>query len=210
MLARLTAPADTWELIWSWVGRVLVVNLGLAVTNLPLLAALAVVDRPWDFPVFFGVLAVGLGPSLAAAFAHLHGLPFVRSYLRYFGRAALRWAVVVGGAGVLAADVVALHDADPGALLVPMLVVLAALLLAAGILWLAMLPLELELDLGRGGGIRAALWTAVRRWPLSLLGLAVLAAAAVAVNQAPVLGLATLPGCALFVVWHNSRAALTT
>jgi len=204
VLARLTAPADIWELIWSWVGKVLVLNLGLAVTNLPLLLALSIVDRPWRYPVFFAVLCLGLGPSLAAAFAHLHGASFVRAYRRHFGRAALRGSVVVGGAGVLVADVVALHDADPGALLVPMLVVLAVLLLAAGTLWLAMLPLE------HPGGVRAALWTALRRWPLSLLSLAVLAAAVVAVNQAPVLGLATVPGCALFVVWHNSRAALTT
>lgn len=204
MLARLTAPADTWELIWTWVGRVLVVNLGLAVTNLPLLLALAVVDRPWDYPVFFGALCLGLGPSLAASFACLHGGPFVRSYLRHFGRAALRWSAVVGVVGVLAADVVALHDADPGALLVPMLAVMAVLLLAAGLLWLAMLPLE------HRGGVREALWTALRRWPLSLLSLTVLVAAVAAVNQAPVLGLATMPGCALFVIWHNSRAALTT
>jgi uncharacterized membrane protein YesL len=189
MLARLTAPADTWELIWTWVGKVLVINLGLTVTNLPLLLALSIVDRPWRYPVFFAVLCLGL---------------FLRAYRRHFGRAALRGSVVVGGAGVLAVDVVALHDADPGALLVPMLVVLAVLLLAAGTLWLAMLPLE------HPGGVRAALWTALRLWPLSLLSLAVLAATVVAVNQAPVLGLATVPGCALFVVWHNSRAALTT
>ncbi|GAA1571199.1 hypothetical protein GCM10009827_111330 [Dactylosporangium maewongense] len=204
MLARLNAPADTWELIWAWVGRVLVVNLGLAVTNLPLLLALSVVDRPWRSPVFFAVLSLGLGPSLAAAFAHLHGDPFVRSYRRHFARAALRWSVVVAGLGILAADVVALHDADPGALLVPMLAVLALLLLAAGVLWLAMLPLH------HPGGARGALWVAVRRWPLSLLSITVLAAAAAAVNQAPVAGLATVPGCALLVAWHNSRVALTT
>jgi uncharacterized membrane protein YesL len=204
MLARLTAPADTWELVWTWVGRVLVVNLGLAVTNLPLLLALSIVDRPERYPVFFAVLCLGLGPSLAAAFGHLRGESFVRSYRRHFTRATLRWSAVVGAVGVLAADVVALHDADPGALLVPMLVVMAVLALAAGVLWLAMLPLE------HRGGVRAALWTALRRWPLSLLSLAVLVVAVAAVNQAPVLGLATVPGCALFVVWHNSQAALTT
>jgi hypothetical protein len=202
MLARLTAPADTWDLIWTWVGRVLVVNVGLVVTNLPLLLALSIVDQPWRYPVFFAALTPGLGPSLAAAFAHLDGIPFIRAYRRHFGRAVLRWSVVAGGTGVLVVDVVALHDADPGALLVPMLVVAALLMLAGGIIWLAMLPLE------HGGGVRVALWAALRRWPLSLLSLTVLAAAVVAVNQAPVLGLATVPGCALFVVWHNSRAAV--
>jgi uncharacterized membrane protein YesL len=195
--------AERWGLVWTWTGRILVVNLGVAGTNGPLLLALAVVDRPWRYPVFFAVLALGLGPSLAAAFAHLHGSPFVRSYRRHFVRAGLRWSVVVAGLGVLGADVVALHDADPGAVLVPMLTVLAVLLLAAGLVWLAMLPL------GHPGGPRAALWVAVRRWPLSLLSLTVLAAAAAAVNQAPLLGLSTVPGCALLVIWHNSRAAVT-
>ena len=202
MLARLNTTADTWETIWTWVGRILTINLGLAVTNLPLLVALAVVDRPWDYPVFFGLLSLGLGPSLAAAFGYLDGASFTRSYLRHFGRALPRWAVVVGGVGVLATDVVALHAATPGALLVPMLIVLAALMTGTGILTLASLPQE------RPIGLRLALYTTVRRWPLTLLNLTVLATAAILVNQSPLLGLATVPGCALTVVWTNARAAL--
>jgi hypothetical protein len=109
---------------------------------------------------------------------------------------------VVGGLAVLATDVVALHAATPGALLVPMLIVLAALMTGTGILTLAALPQE------RPTGVRLALYTTVRRWPLTLLNLTVLATAAILVNQSPLLSLATIPGCALTVVWTNARAAL--
>lgn len=203
MLTRLTASADTWDLVWSWVGRVLKLNLGIAVTNLPLLAGLLAVEEPWRYPVFFGLLSLGLGPSLAAAFAALEGFGFVRSYRRYFGRALLRWSVVVAGLGILFADMAALHSAAPGALLVPMLAVLAAILLSSGLLALALLPVRPEVRL------RFAVYTAVRRWPLSLLSLGVSAVAVVVVNQAPLAGLATVPGCALFVIWANSRASLS-
>lgn len=159
-------------------------------------------DRPWHYPAFFAVLCLGVGPSLAAAFGYLDGTPFVRSYLRHLRRSLPRWSIVVGGLGVVIADVVTLHDAMPGALLVPMLVVLAVLLVAAGVLAQAALSLRPD------AGLRFVLAATVHRWWLSLLSLVMLAAAAVTVNQAPLLGLATVPGCALIVVWTNSRAAL--
>jgi hypothetical protein len=202
MLDRLTASADTWDLLWSWVGRVLTVNAGVAVTNLPLLAALAAIHRPWQFPLLFAVLGLGVGPSLAAAFGYLDGGGFVACYRRLFGRSLLRWSVVVAGLAVLATDAVGLHANRPGALLVPMFVVLAALLLAAGVLAQAALVARPD------AGWRFAAYAAVRHGGLSLLSLVLLAGTAVVVSQRPLLGLATLPGCALIVVWHNSRASL--
>ena len=68
---RVNVSASSWDLIWSHVHRVLVINLALAVSNLPLLAALAVVAEPWRYPGFFAILSLGIGPSLAAAFAYL-------------------------------------------------------------------------------------------------------------------------------------------
>ncbi len=213
---RLNVSAEIWETIWSYVHRVLVINLGVAVTNLPLLLALAVVERPWQYPVFFGLLAVGLGPSLAAAFTYLHGagerdrptvMAFARGYRRFAYRAAVRWSVTVALLGVLVTDIVTLHDSAMGGLLVPLQAIMAVIVLAAGVLWVASLPLHPDMGLRRG--LATAAYTAVNRWWLSLTSLAVLAAAAVAVNQAPVLGLATLPGCALIVTWANSRAAVS-
>ena len=43
---RVNVSASSWDLIWSHVHRVLVINLALTVSNLPLLAALAVVAEP--------------------------------------------------------------------------------------------------------------------------------------------------------------------
>lgn len=216
LTGRLNVSTDAWETIWSYLHRVLVINLGVAITNLPLFVALAVVERPWQYPMFFGLLALGLGPSLAAAFTYLHGsgdrdrptvMEFARAYRRVAGRATARWAVTITLLGVLVTDIVALHDSTMGALLVPLLAVTSVLVLAAGLLAVACLALHPEMGLRRS--LATAAYTAVSRWWLSLTSLTVLTAAAVAVNQAPVLGLATLPGCALIVTWANSRAALS-
>jgi uncharacterized membrane protein YesL len=216
LTGRLNVSADAWETIWSYLHRVLVINLGVAIMNLPLFVALAVVQRPWQYPVFFGVLALSLGPSVAAAFSYLHGsgdhdrptvLELARAYRRFAGRAVARWAITVALFGVLVTDIVALHDSTTGALLVPLLAVTSVLVLAAGVLSLAGLALHPEMGLRRS--LATAAYTAVSRWWLSLTSLTVLTVAAVAVNQAPVLGLATLPGCALIVTWANSRTALS-
>lgn len=215
-VSRLNVGADSWELIWSYAHRVLVVNLGLVVANLPLLVALAVVAQPLRYPVFFGLLSLGVGPSLAAAFGYLRSAEtgerasvgeFVRAYRRQAARATARWTITVGLLAVLAADLVLLHDASGGALLVPPLAVTAVLVLAGGILSLALLPLRPDLRLVPS--LRIAAFAAVRHWWLTLLSLALLLVAVLAVNQAPLLGLATVPGCALVVTWTNSRVALT-
>ncbi|MFI5842111.1 hypothetical protein ACIA8K_20595 [Catenuloplanes sp. NPDC051500] len=197
----------TWELIWSFVRRALTLNLALAVANLPLLFALAVVSEPLSYPLFFLLLTVSIGPSVAAAFGYLHGdLSFVAAYRRFFRAALLRWTLVVTLTGVLIADIVALHDRTLGAYLVPLFAVLSVLVLSAGVVSLALLPLRPGLRFW--AGLLTSAYAAVRRWWLTALTLLALTAAAVAVNQAPILGLATLPGCALILAWANSAASL--
>ncbi|MFV2126911.1 DUF624 domain-containing protein [Micromonospora sp. LOL_013] len=215
LTARINVGADTWSTIWSLVHRVLVVNLGLAVANLPLLVALAVVAQPWRYPVFFGLLSVSVGPAVAAAFGYLRQAEdddrapvreYFRAYRRNFAAATRRWAAATALIAVLVTDIVWLHDAGWPAVLVPLLVVLTVLVAATTVLLLALV--ELAPGLGVRATVRAAAWSAVRRAPLSLLSLVVLLAALLTVNQAPLLALSTLPGCALLVVWVNSRAAL--
>lgn len=197
----------TWETIWSFLHRALVLNLALALANLPLLAALAIVAEPTAYPLFFGLLAVSIGPSVAAAFGYLHGeMSYPAAYRRFFRAALLRGTLTVALLGVLIADVVALHDHPAGAYLVPLFVVLSVLVTASGVISLALLPLRPGTRLW--AGLLTAAYASVRRWWLSGLTLLVLAAAAVAVNQAPILGLATLPGCALILAWVNSAASL--
>ncbi|AXG76665.1 hypothetical protein [Streptomyces paludis] len=210
--SRLNVGYGSWDLIWSFVHRVLVVNVGLVAANLPLLAALQLVHQPWRYPVFFGILALGTGPSLAAVFGYLRRsdgderapvAELVRAYRRLAGRALLLWAPCVLLMAVAATDVYVLRDSALGLVLVPLLVV--AVLVAAGSGVAAMAYLAYE-DAPRAWRrtLLAAPYALVRRWPLGLMNLGLLAVALVMVNQAPLLGLAVVPGCVLFVVWRNS------
>ncbi|MDG4860302.1 hypothetical protein P8605_19450, partial [Streptomyces sp. T-3] len=138
---RLNVAHSSWELIWSHVHRVLVVNLGITVTNLPLLAALQLSHQPWRHPVLFGVLLLVLpGPSVAAAFAYLHAAAaderapvrlFARAYGRLFGRALLVSAPCVLVVIAAVADVVTLRTAAVGPALVPLAAVVALVAAAA-------------------------------------------------------------------------------
>ncbi|TDO51405.1 putative membrane protein YesL [Kribbella sp. VKM Ac-2527] len=211
-LARVNVRADAWDLIWSFVHRTLVINLGLAIGGVPLFFALATVAQPWRYPVFFAVLAVPLGPSVAAAFAYLAGedpsLPVLfRAYRVLAVRAVLLWAAVVGLIGILVADIRLLYDAMPGAAVVPLLAVLVVLTLATGLALLVLSATKPELPLR--AALRLAVYAAVRTWALSVLSLVVLVAAVVIVSQVPPAGLATVPGCALWVVFTNTKLQLS-
>ncbi|WP_338702309.1 hypothetical protein V2W30_33385 [Streptomyces sp. Q6] len=216
--ARLNVAYGSWELIWSHVHRVLVVNLGIAVTNLPLLLALHVSHQPWRHPVFFGVLLLVLpGPSLAAAFAYMGATVgsvggvgdeqapvrlFVRVYRRLFRRAVLVSAPFALLVVAAVADAVTLRTSALGAAVVPMALVVALVALAA---W----PVALA-HLAGGGTVGRRLfllapYAALRHPLLTLMNLALAAVALLLVNQAPLLGLAVVPGCVLFVVGRNCQ-----
>jgi hypothetical protein len=198
-LSRVNVRADAWDLIWSFVHRALVVNLGVATATAPLLLALAIVSDPLAYPGFFGLLALTIGPALAASFAYLQDQgSFVRCYRRVARRALLPWAITLAVLGVLVTDIVVLHDAKPGAALVPLLTLLAILALNTG----------LVLQADPTVPLRAAIFATVGRPHVTLLSLVVLAAAVVIVSQVPLAGLATVPGCALWVVLVNTRIQL--
>jgi len=209
-LARLNVRADAWELLWSFAHRVLAVNALLAVAGVPLMLAFGAVDAPWRYPFFFGLLALPLGPAMAAAFGYF-GIEDPRPSLLQLvwsrGRRALVVALVtVSLTGVLVADLKLLVRSLPGAALVPLLVVLLALLLNTALTALVLVGIDPALT--PRALLRLAVYTGVRRWPLSLLSLGVLAAALVIVSQVPLAGLATVPGCALWVVSTNSSFQL--
>jgi hypothetical protein len=211
-LARINVRADSWELIWSFAQRVLVVNLCLALGGLPLVVALALVADPWRYPIFFGVLSLPLAPAVAAGFSYLAGADEtpLRSLLVSARKVAvpalLVWAFTLAAAGVLTADISVLYDAMPGAALVPLLAVLTALVFAVGLCSLVLLATEP--GLAPRARTRMAVYATVRRWPLTLFSLGVLAAAVAIVSMHPLAGLATVPGCALWVVLTNTRLQL--
>ncbi|MFG3513168.1 hypothetical protein [Streptomyces bobili] len=209
---RLNVAYGSWELIWAHVHRVLVVNLGIAVTHLPLLLALQVSHQPWRHPVFFGLLLLVLpGPSLAAAFAYLDAATedeqapvrlYFRAYRQLFRRAVLVSAPLVLLVIAAVADVVTMRTTALGAAVAPVAVVVA---LVAASAW----PVALAHVAG-GGAVERQLillapYAVVRHGVLALMNLALGVVALVLVNQAPLLGLAVLPGCVLFVVWRNCR-----
>lgn len=209
---RLNVAYGSWELIWAHVHRVLVVNLGIAVANLPLLAALHVTHQPWRHPVFFGLSLLALpGPSLAAAFAYLGATTgdeqapvrlFVQAYRRLFRRAVLVSAPFVLLMIAAVADAVTLRTSTPGAAVVPMALV-------AGLVAAAAWPVALaQVAGGRDTGRRIFLlapYAVVRHGVLALLNLLLGVVVLLLVNQAPLLGLAVLPGCVLFVWWRNCQ-----
>jgi hypothetical protein len=215
---RLNVGYGSWDLIWSHVHRVLVVNLGLAAANLPLFAALQATQQPWRHPFVFLLLSMSIGPSLAAAFAYLGRAvederapvaDYFRAYRRLFRRAMALWAPFALLAGTAAADAVLLRNTAVGLALVPALAVLALVAGNAGVVAMAHLAGDDSVRAGWRSAL-AALYALVRRWGLALMNLALLAVAVVLVNQGPLMGLAVLPGCVLFVVWRNAGAMLAT
>ncbi|HKS44435.1 MAG TPA: YesL family protein [Amycolatopsis sp.] len=213
---RLNVGHDSWDLIWSHVHRVLVANFGLAVTNLPLLLALAVEHRPWRYPAFFGLLCLGTGPSLAAVFAYFRRaalderppvIELFRAYRRLFTRALLSWFPFVLLVAVATTDLLFLWKTALGPRLVPLLAVVVLIALSSGVV--AMAGLAENPHVSRRT-LLAALYASVRCWLLGLVNLVLLAVAMVIVNQAPLLGVAVVPGCVLFAVWRNCGAILSS
>ncbi|MFI5706575.1 hypothetical protein [Kribbella sp. NPDC051620] len=210
-LSRVNVRADAWDLLWSFVHRVLAVNVVLAVAGTPLMLALGTVATPWRYPLFFGLLALPLGPAAAAAFGYFaidDARPPVTALIRLVritGRRSLVVASLTAGlAGVLLADLRVLASALP--VVAPLLAVLLVLVLNAGLV--ALVLAGTEPALGLRALLRLAVYTGVRAWPLSLLSLGVLTAGLIIVSQVPVAGLATVPGCALWVVHTNTSAQL--
>ncbi|MEV6793508.1 hypothetical protein AB0M87_16210 [Streptomyces sp. NPDC051320] len=213
---RLNVAYGSWDLIWSHVHRVLVVNLGLAAANLPLLVALQATHQPWGHPIAFLLLSLGIGPSLAAAFGYLGRAEnderaptadYFRAYRRLFARAVAMWAPFALLAGTAAADAVLLRETAPVLALVPALVVIALLAGNSGVVAMVHVATDDSVRVG-GRSCLAALYTVTRRWMLGLMNLGLLAVAVLLVNQDPLLGLAVLPGCVLFVVRRNAGAML--
>ncbi|MGW5095512.1 hypothetical protein ACWEQU_19875 [Streptomyces nodosus] len=108
---------------------------------------------------------------------------------------------------VAATDMAVLRRTAPGPALVPLLVVVVLVAASSGTVTMAALGDEPRISPRTLG---TACYASVRRWWLGLLNLALLGITLVLVNQAPLLGLAVLPGCTLFVVRRNSHAMLTT
>ncbi|MEV4410952.1 DUF624 domain-containing protein [Catellatospora sp. NPDC049609] len=202
LLARLP-----YDMIFGTVYAGLRINLCLVAACLPLLAALALSDRPLQAWPFYTALAATCGPAAAAAFAAFRGFTegddrvgrsFWAAYRNSFGRALAAGAVAAALVIVLVVDFQLALGGPLGAvtpvlaLLIALVVAATTALLATGARWSPKTLL-------------ACAYLSVRSWHLSLANLAVLGTLAAAVAVKPAIGLFLLPAPALYVVWANAR-----
>lgn len=205
---------DTWASILGVLYLGLMVNLLVLTASLPLVVLLITTDPVHSWPLL--ALAAPLAaPALAAAFgtfrAHDEGeTQVVRAFVRAWRRTA-RPSLLLGTAAVAAivvllVDVRMLAATAASVLVVPLLLVLAVLTAATALLALAAVA---EVPRARlRDAVRAAFVLAVRRWPLQVLSLVVLAVQVAVFATMPAVGIGLTAAPVLYVAWANSRHAL--
>jgi len=202
-----TKSALPYDAIFTYVYAVFRINLCLLAAGLPVVLALAFTGSPLAAWPFFAGLSALCGPAVTAAFAafdvmseepHRVGRAFWSGYRTGFTRSLKVAAVAAAAVIVLGVDLeLAAGTAFRAA--APMLLLLIALVVA---MTTAVLATGRRLP---GPGLLACAYLSVRKWYLSLANLAVLGVLLAAIVAKPALGLAVLPGPALYVVWANAR-----
>jgi hypothetical protein len=214
--AALRRP-ETYDAVFAVAYVGLGAGVCLGVAALPLVAALTLLADPIAAWPALLVTALPLGAGIAAAFhafatARERGVPAPfrdawHGVRRHAGRASAVWALLCTLLLVVIVDVLAVRATPWAAVIGPVLAVLVllgvptALLALTGLSQVPGLPLPALL--------RASAWLAVRRAPLTLLSLVVLAGWGMVVLAQPVLGLLGVGGFALYVLWSNATVAWT-
>jgi uncharacterized membrane protein YesL len=206
---------ETFGSIFGFIYTFLAGNVLLAVANAPLVLCLALVADPAAAWPFFLALSVTIAPSLAGIFAAFQSLnddggavkpvvAFLRGYKRSFGKAALLGVGAVAMLMFLGVDLVLVQTIPGAVLLVPLIVVVAAVsvsLTVTAIAGVVLLP-----DARLKSILKASLYL-VQRWYLSVAMLILLGIIVSAAVMQPVLGVALAPAPLLFVIWSNASYA---
>lgn len=192
----------------------LMVNALLVVTALPLVFLLVTTDPARSWPLIAAVAPL-CAPALVGAFGAFHdhregGTAVARAFLRGWRaawRRAMPFAVLLTLALVVVlVDMRALSAQRFGVLVVPVLVVLALLIAATGLLGLVAYA-----EAPRAGlriVIKASLFLALRRWYLTAVSLVVLDIQFLVFAAHPAIGLGLSAAPVLYVVWMGSRFSL--
>lgn len=212
--AALRRP-ETYEAIFGIAYLALGAGVCLGVAALPLVAALTLLADPLAAWPTLLVAALPLGAGIAAGFhaftaARERGIPAPfhdawHGVRRHGGRATAVWGLLCALLFVVVVDVLAIWATPWAAVIGPLLGVLVllgvptALLALAGLSRVPALPLRAL--------VLASAWLVVRRAPLALLSLLVLAGWGMVLLAQPVLGVLGVGGFALYVLWSNSAAA---
>lgn len=198
----------------------LVLNALLVVACLPFVALLITTDPALSWPAL-ALTAPLCGPALAAACAVLreHGQTvdgaahgglvrtFLAAYRVVFARGLAVATVVTAVVTVALVDVRMMSDTAASVLVVPLLLMVALLALGTGavaIVAVAEAPGTRLLPL-----LRASLYLAVKRWPLTLLSLGAVAVQGVLFASLPALALGLTASATLYLVWADGRYTLT-
>jgi hypothetical protein len=211
-LPTLSQPA--FDLVFGYVYTGLAVNACMVLANAPLALAVALVRDPGAAWPFLLLLSVTLAPSVAAAFtafeaANAGGVAPFAAFWRGWRR-CLKPALATGlpfGALLLliGLDLNASAGTAFGALMLPALLLVAALAVSVAVLALAGVATT---DSSPAALAKESVFIALRRAPLSLLTLAALAGACVFVLAQPVLGALLGAAPLLFIAFSNASAAL--
>jgi len=202
--------------IFGFVYTFLAGNVMLALANAPLVLCLAVVADPVAAWPFFLALSVTVPPSLAGLFAAFRALnddggtvkpvaAYLGGYKRGFRRAAPTGLAAVALLLFLGVDLTIVQTMPAAALLVPLIVVAAAVTVSLAVTVVAGVVLLPEATLKSLA--KASMYLCVQRWYMSLAVVALLGIIGAAALTQPVLGVALAPAPLLFVVWSNAAYA---
>ena len=213
---RWTGPGfETFGSIFGFIYTFLAGNVLLAVANAPLVLCLALVADPAAAWPFFLALSVTIAPSLAGIFTAFKALnddggavmpvaAFLRGYKRSFTRSAPLGLGAVALLLFLGVDL-AIIQSMPAAVLVPLIVVVAAVTVSLAVTAIAGVVLLPEAKLK--SILKASLFLVIQRWYLSLAMLVLLGIIVSAAVLQPILGIALAPAPLLFVIWSNATYA---
>ena len=220
LAGRIPSPGfDAFGSIFGFIYTFLAGNVLMALANAPLVLCLALVADPAAAWPFFLALSVTVAPSLAGLFASFQALhddgaaarpvaSFLRGYRRGFRRAAPMGLAAVAVLLFLGVDLAIVQSMPAAALLLPVVVVAAAMTVSVAVMAIAgvvLLPGNALKSL-----LKASLYLSVQRWYLSLAMLVLLGIIASAALLQPVLGVALAPAPLLFVAWSNAAYAYSS
>ena len=207
-------PHSVYSTLFSVVHLALGINVSLALVSLPFLAILVTTDPSLSWPAL-AVTAVPAGMGIAASFGtfreHADGEASV--FRTFFRQLAQHWktslalsALTIATVTVAAVDIFVLVPTGAGAIVAPLLAVIALLALATAIVGFTAIvedPRARLIDV-----LRISLLIAVRRWPFTIAAFAVIGVQAAVITQAPALGIGLTAAACLYVVWAGARYSL--
>ncbi|PFG19067.1 DUF624 domain-containing protein [Serinibacter salmoneus] len=206
---------ETWGTVIGTASALVITNALLALTSLPLLVLLVTTDPRASWPAL-AVAAVMAFPGLTAVATVFAAFTdrketgvfsvYWASWRRNLMRSLALGALVVGALTVLVVDAVALWGLPVGAVAIPVVAVLIALVITTAPL--AVVACAEREDARLREVLKASLFLGLRRWYLSLLTLVMVGMLWTFFVQFPALAVGLAAAPLLYGAWSNVRYSL--